>query len=520
MSLWWGAFLIASLGTVVIWIPDNGGVEITRSLAMSRAGFATLGVVAAALAFRVVGLLTARQEARARLVGVGPARVAAEGDDAFGRLPAGAGSGAPPQGLAHRPVLLAGLSVVVALTAFGMAFRASEVASPVSGAEAEPEPLFAEGESIFGLEGLFEGDCFDSLAGGSQVREVPCSGKHRAEVFAVVELDDPRGTPYPGENEVHERGLELCYPAFEPYVGGGSWRAGLDVFVLYPLSPGWALGDRMIQCVVTPLDGTPVDGSIRRTGGLDSPGSQLNGYWAEGDCLDEPGAEVRVTPLVPCDGPHDWEVFAVADHPAASGVPLPSLADLDAFALAECSERFESFVGAPLGRTDLNIIWSYPEELVWSTGDRSFSCILVHYRGDRLHRSMEGTGSTSDGQGSFAEWRAGECFDDPEDWSRGITIISCDEPHDNEVFAILEHPAGPGAPYPVPEDPVAWDVCSEGFVTYVGAPPTETTLTLFPWLPEAGPWEEGDRSMLCVLYDAALGKLTGTMQDTGPSAGA
>jgi hypothetical protein len=48
-------------------------------------------------------------------------------------------------------------------------------------------------------------------------------------------------------------------------VGIDFLESSLDLFFLYPNQEGWDLGDRTIQCVAVPMDGQPLDGSVRRT---------------------------------------------------------------------------------------------------------------------------------------------------------------------------------------------------------------------------------------------------------------
>ena len=54
---------------------------------------------------------------------------------------------------------------------------------------------------------------------------------------------------------------------------------------------------------------------------------------------------VEIDTLVPCDGPHQFEIYHLAQHPARRGAPWPGDREMDAFATAECYNAFRGFVG-------------------------------------------------------------------------------------------------------------------------------------------------------------------------------
>ena len=118
---------------------------------------------------------------------------------------------------------------------------------------------------------------------------------------------------------------------------------------------------------------------------------------------------------------------------------------------------------------------------------------------------------------SVFELEAGECFDDPDSFEAvsDVTTVSCDEPHDNQVFAI-ESISGPSN-YP------GWDlvaaesdeVCLDAFEPFVG---TDYLSSMFEigWLaPTADSWADGDRGVVCFLYDPTLAPITGSVEGSG-----
>ncbi|GHG95844.1 DUF4190 domain-containing protein [Streptomyces lanatus] len=114
---------------------------------------------------------------------------------------------------------------------------------------------------------LDKGNCFDSPTGNLEgeaydIDEVPCSGPHDGEVFAVVTLP---GGAYPGDEEVTRNADDKCYALQDGYAMD-TWAVPDDVDVYYfiPSRQSWRLGDREITCFFggTERD-TELTGSLR-----------------------------------------------------------------------------------------------------------------------------------------------------------------------------------------------------------------------------------------------------------------
>lgn len=112
------------------------------------------------------------------------------------------------------------------------------------------------------------------------------------------------------------------------------------------------------------------------------------------------------------------------------------------------------------------------------------------------------------GGGNVLELAVGDCFDDPEvvdGQVRDVSIIDCDEPHDNEVFALIQLPEGefPG------QEAVSSQAdagCTEQFASYVGADYAVSEYFASVFSPSPESWEQGDRTIVCYLFlpDARL----------------
>jgi hypothetical protein len=109
------------------------------------------------------------------------------------------------------------------------------------------------------------------------------------------------------------------------------------------------------------------------------------------------------------------------------------------------------------------------------------------------------------GETSVFDLEVGDCYNDPEDGSNQVAelaTVSCDEPHDNEVFAVINHPAGEGEAFPGTEelDLFAEEECVPPFEEYVGRDYLESELFLYSIKPTEETWARGDREVVCALY--------------------
>lgn len=124
---------------------------------------------------------------------------------------------------------------------------------------------------------------------------------------------------------------------------------------------------------------------------------------------------------------------------------------------------------------------------------------------------------------SVYDLAVGDCFDDPSIFSGddseilGVASVACDEPHDAEVYALVDLPDGDGASYPGDDEVFdrADDLCFEEFEPFVGAAYDDSSLDFIYYVPGADSWDEGDRSVACMVVDMDGEPLTGSMEGSG-----
>ena len=125
-------------------------------------------------------------------------------------------------------------------------------------------------------------------------------------------------------------------------------------------------------------------------------------------------------------------------------------------------------------------------------------------------------GVASQDTGVF-DLRPGTCFDDgtvfDADEVEQVPVVPCDGPHDNEIFAAFDLPDGE-----FPGDDAVFEQgeegCLERFPDFVGIDYASSRYVVSTLYPTASSWDDGDREVLCFLYDIDLEKLTGSAAGT------
>ncbi len=110
----------------------------------------------------------------------------------------------------------------------------------------------------------------------------------------------------------------------------------------------------------------------------------------EGQCFNGGGEEeVAEVQDVPCEEPHDSEVYAVFDYPAQED-DYPGNDVLRDYGDAECRDRFDDFVGIDYEQSELVMGTLWPSTDTWAMGDRAIVC-TVSAEEEQLTGSMKGS---------------------------------------------------------------------------------------------------------------------------------
>lgn len=222
-----------------------------------------------------------------------------------------------------------------------------------------------------------------------------------------------------------------------------------------------------------------------------------------GDCFDDgqlsaEASEVQEVDAIPCDQPHDNEVYAIFDLPDGDYPGDEAVVEQSG---KGCAERFAEFTGTAYEDSQLEITQLFPTEDSWNTlDDREVVCAVYDPSGP-VEGSLVGKGD------SHMLPAEGDCVS--EDW----TEIDCAEEHYAEIYLIAQVD---GDDFPGDEqmDQQASDMCLEEFAGYVGAEYNDSELEYLYFNPDAETWEQGDRQVICAVGDPS-GEITGSVQGSG-----
>ncbi len=120
---------------------------------------------------------------------------------------------------------------------------------------------------------------------------------------------------------------------------------------------------------------------------------------------------------------------------------------------------------------------------------------------------------------SVFDLQVGTCFNDPgsADEIQSVGSVPCETLHDNEVFALIEYPAGPDEAYPgreVVQDFADEECKGQLFTDYVGTEYQFSRFFATQLTPTDGSWAQGDREIICLLFDTTT-QLNASVRGSG-----
>ena len=272
----------------------------------------------------------------------------------------------------------------------------------------------------------------------------------------------------------------------------------------------------VIAVVLVGLGTDPIFGSEpnRRAG----PGAAA-GEVRDGDCFNDPGGElgseslIETLEVVSCDSPHAFEAFAVVKHPGGSSAAYPPSPQLSASAETGCMTEFSSYVGVNWFESGYDVLAIIPAAEGWEAGDRTSQCVLRRLDGELSQGSARSAGSVvPSGHLSLYLLEEGDCFVFT-DWLGYGVKVSCADPHDAEIYAVVTSPADQDADYSSYDEHVQYgqDTCRREFGRRV-RPVEGTELVGGPLaLPTPGTWALGQRSYSCALGAFDGSRLEGSL---------
>ncbi|WP_089255642.1 septum formation family protein [Asanoa hainanensis] len=129
-----------------------------------------------------------------------------------------------------------------------------------------------------------------------------------------------------------------------------------------------------VVIVVAAVVGAAV--ALRGADASSSGGEVSAGKLAVGHCVDglRESDDVAALPVLPCEQPHEGEVFAIVELPAG---PYPGVDKLGLQAQQECLAQFEDYAPSSVADDKVELFYLHPTELSWTAGDRGVTCVAT-----------------------------------------------------------------------------------------------------------------------------------------------
>ena len=118
--------------------------------------------------------------------------------------------------------------------------------------------------------------------------------------------------------------------------------------------------------------------------------------------------------------------------------------------------------------------------------------------------------------GNVFDLEVGQCFNDPDSFDEvaNVDIVECSEPHDNEVYHVFDLADGDYPGLSAVETDAA-DGCLSAFEPFVQRDYQTSELDIRYLYPTPDTWDNGDREIVCALFDLSGNQMTGSAQGSG-----
>lgn len=109
-----------------------------------------------------------------------------------------------------------------------------------------------------------------------------------------------------------------------------------------------------------------------------------------------------------------------------------------------------------------------------------------------------------------------DCLDGTEPADADVATVPCEDAHELEVFVRRPIFEEEDATYSSDDLEILGDaMCVAGFESYVDKPYFDSDLEYRTFVPSEEAWDEGQRDVVCVLFDLDGTTLEGTSKDSG-----
>ena len=115
--------------------------------------------------------------------------------------------------------------------------------------------------------------------------------------------------------------------------------------------------------------------------------------FSAGDCFNGIASEEETESVeaIPCDQPHEAEVYLLVDYPGGNDATYPAEDAIEQLAEGRCLAAFEPYVRLPYDLSEICSAYLYPTKDSWERrDDREIVCLLYYEDGRNITGSLRG----------------------------------------------------------------------------------------------------------------------------------
>ena len=139
-------------------------------------------------------------------------------------------------------------------------------------------------------------------------------------------------------------------------------------------------------------------------------------------------------------------------------------------------------------------------------------CSILNQLTNTTPRDASGTPTAENDNADVFSIKVGDCLNDATASGTVTTapIVPCSKPHDSEAYKSIHMKDG-DFPGEAAVKTQADQGCADAFPDFVGIPYDDSKLSISYYYPTSDSWSNGDREILCTIYDDGV-KTTGTLK--------
>lgn len=115
--------------------------------------------------------------------------------------------------------------------------------------------------------------------------------------------------------------------------------------------------------------------------------------------------------------------------------------------------------------------------------------------------------------GNAFELSTGQCLNEPDSEEVvNVEVVECTDPHHLEIYQVSDLADQEFVERTI--DSQSFDLCLETFDGFIGTPYIDSDFEIYYLIPSAESWADGDREVVCAVYDLLNDKSTGTAENS------